>query len=635
MSRDEMRRLGWSECDVIIVTGDAYVDHPAFGSAVIARVLLAAGFRTGIIAQPRWDSAEDFTRLGRPRLFFGVTAGNVDSLVAHYSPLGQRRRTDAYSPGGKPGLRPNRASIIYCNRLREAYPDAVLVLGGIEASLRRLAHYDYWDNRIRRSLLLDAKADILTYGMAETQIVEIARRINARTGSPPRHQDTTKQSKGLTGSLDGIPGTVVVRSVLPQLEHALEIPSYEDILTDRSRFQQAFMLWYQESDQPFGQTIIQKSGDRYIIHYPPARPLTTPELDQIYDLPYRRAPHPHYSEPVYHQDTKTPGIEARNSPIPALETVKFSITSHRGCLGRCTFCSLAAHQGRVIQWRSPDSIVAEAKRIAELPGFKGHITDVGGPTANMYGATCARLARAEPCRNQDCLYPQPCPKLKSDLTRQLSVLDAVRQVPGVRKVSLGTGLRYDLLADDAALEELCRHYVSGQLRVAPEHVSPRVLRLMRKAPAEAYTAFRPVYAEVNQRLGRRQYLIPYFISGFPGCTLEDMVELAEHIERNEHFLVRQVQDFTPLPMTLAATMYYTGIDPFTGEPLDVARDVKVKKLQRALLQLRVPENLAYVTRVLRATGQHRLLKRIQRIHHQDTKTPGSKGEDSSPVAARS
>ena len=607
-----MARLGWDECDVIIVTGDAYVDHPSFGSAVIARVLIDAGFRTGVIAQPRWDRPDDFKQLGRPRLFFGVTAGNVDSMVNHYSPLMQKRRTDAYSPGGAIGLRPNRATIVYCGRLRESYPGVKLVLGGIEASLRRLAHYDFWDDAVRRSILLDAKADIIAYGMAERAVVEIARRLD----------------RDPADALADIPGTVISCreqgskrageqvGVLTTHYSLLTAPSYEEVKADKARFLEAFMAWYPESDQPYGKGITQHSADRLVIQYPPALPLSREELDRVYDLPYQRKPHPKYGA----------------AGIPALETVKFSITSHRGCLGSCTFCSLRAHQGRVIQRRSEHSILAEAGQITRMPGFKGHITDVGGPTANMYAATCPQLDQARPCRKRECLFPERCPTLENDLREQLKVLDAVRRLPGIKKVSIGTGLRYDLLGagskrarervseeeTERGLTELARNYISGQLRIAPEHVTSRVLGLMRKSTREQYEQFMAQFEAVNRRLGRKQYLIPYFISSFPGCTAEDMVELAEFLvsARRIHDvpeLIRQVQDFTPLPMTLAGAMYYTETDPFSGRKLHVARDVREKKLQRALLQLAEPANYAYALRVLEETGQTKLLGRVEKL----------------------
>jgi uncharacterized radical SAM protein YgiQ len=589
MSRVELDRLGWDECDVIIVTGDAYVDHPSFGSAIIARVLIDAGFRTGLIAQPDWKSTQDFEQLGRPRLFFGITAGNVDSLVNHYSPLGQKRRVDAYSPAGEAGLRPNRATIIYTNRLRETFPDVRLVLGGIEASLRRLAHFDYWDNKVRRSILLDAKADIIAYGLAERAVVEIAHRLKG----------------DLEDNLKNIPGTVISVSKQETIDNTIKIPSFEQVNQDKQTFHDGFMTWYAEQDQPHGKTIIQQHGDRLVVQYPPQLPLTQKELDRIYDLPYRRQVHPIY----------------RNRKIPALETVKFSITSHRGCLGSCTFCTLAAHQGRIIQWRSLESIENEARLITQMDGFKGHITDVGGPTANMYATTCPKLERAEPCRNRECLFPKPCPSLQNDCQQQLKVLETIRHLPSVKKVSIGTGLRYDLIQGKEGLHfltELCRYYISGQLRIAPEHSSNQVLARMHKTSSESYQRFLRSFDQVNSKLGRKQYLIPYYISGFPDCTLEDMVELAEQIERSGDTgltpkLILQVQDFTPLPMTLASLMYYTGIDPFTGEQLYVARDIKDKKLQRAILQLRDPVSYAYAVKSLRKIGSQRLIKRISRL----------------------
>ncbi len=586
MSRAELDRLGWDECDVIIVTGDAFIDHPSFGSAIIARILIDAGFRTGIIAQPDWKSTHDFKRLGRPRLFFGITAGNVDSMVNHYSPLGQKRRVDVYSPAGKIGLRPNRATIIYANRLREAFPGVRLVLGGIEASLRRLAHYDFWENKVRRSILLDAKADIIAYGMAERTVVEIAQRLKVDPND----------------KLKNIPGTVISVNKQETIDNAIKVPSFEQVSQNKKAFQDAFMKRYSEKDQPHGKTIVQPHGDRLIVQNPPQLPLIQKELDRIYNLPYQRKVHPIY----------------RNKKIPAFETVKFSITSHRGCLGSCTFCTLTAHQGRVIQWRSLESIVNEARIITQMDNFKGHITDVGGPTANMYATTCPNLDKAEPCQNRECLFPKLCPSLQNDCQKQLKVLEAIRNLPGVKKVSIGTGLRYDLIQGKEGmhfLTELCRYYISGQLRIAPEHSVNRVLKYMHKTSSESYQKFLHEFEKVNKKLGRNQYLIPYYISGFPGCTLEDMVELAEHIEQSGATkltpkLIRQVQDFTPLPMTLASLMYYTGIDPFTGEKLYVARDIKDKKLQRAIMQLRNTVAFAYAVKSLRKMGSNRLVKRI-------------------------
>jgi uncharacterized radical SAM protein YgiQ len=587
MSRRAMAALGWDECDVIIVSGDAYVDHPSFGSAVIARVLLDAGFRVGVIAQPRWADGDDFAALGKPRLFFGVTAGNVDSQVANYSPGLQRRREDDFSPGGKPGLRPNRATTVYCNRLREVFKDVPLVIGGIEASLRRLAHYDYWENSVRRSILLDTRADILLYGMAEKGVVDVANRLSAASELDLRDSSL----------LDGIRGSCVNRKAAPP--DAVTLPSYETATADKGKFNEAFRLWHREADNPAGRTVAQQHGDRWIVHYPPPEPLSPAELDHVYDLPFTRRPHPDYKE-----------------KIPALETVRFSITSHRGCLGSCTFCSLSAHQGRIIQWRSRRSILAEAARITRLDGFRGHITDIGGPTANMYGATCAKMASGRVCPDRECTWPQRCPRLRLAAKEELAVLESVRTLPGVKKVSIGTGIRFDLLDDQPGLhylEQLCRYYVSGQLRVAPEHVSTRVLLAMHKPSHASYATFRRRFAETNRSLGTKQYLIPYFISGHPGATVDDALELAEYLVRTERLFIRQVQQFTPLPMTAAAVAWHTGKDPLTDRPLYIPRDPKEMKLQRSLLQLHEPGNYIYAQRALLKLGRLDLLRRLQAL----------------------
>jgi len=587
LSRQGMVALGWDACDVIVVTGDAYVDHPSFGSAVIARVLLDAGFRVGVIAQPRWSGTEDFLSLGRPRLFFGVTAGNVDSLVANYSPGLQRRRCDDFSPGGRPGLRPSRATTVYCNRLRELFKDVPLVIGGIEASLRRLAHYDYWDSSVRRSLLLDTRADILLYGMAERGVLEVARRLAA---APP----VPHAASFVPPLLDGIPGSCVVRKEPPA--GAVALPSYEAVSADKHKFNESFRRWHRQADNPSGLAVAQPHADRWVVHYPPPGPLTQEELDRIYDLPYSRGPHSDYKE-----------------RIPALETVRFSITSHRGCLGSCAFCSLAAHQGRIIQWRSRRSLLAEAARITRLDGFRGHITDVGGPTANMYAATCTKMSAGRVCPDRECTWPRRCPNLRLAGKEELAVLAAVSAVPRVKKVSVGTGFRFDLLEDQSYLEQLCRYHVSGQLRVAPEHVASRVLAAMHKPPHASYLTFRRHFTETNRRLGRKQYLIPYFISGHPGSTVDDALELAEFIVRTERAFIRQVQQFTPLPMTAAAAAWHTGSDPFTDKPLHIPSDPKEVRLQRALLQLHLPRNYAYARRELRKLGRVDLLRRLEAL----------------------
>lgn len=582
MSPQEMAALGWACCDVVIVTGDAYVDHPAFGAAVVCRVLLAAGFRVGVISQPDWRRPDELMRLGRPRLCFGVTAGNVDSMLANRGPTFAPRRADDYSPGGLAGRRPDRATLVYCNLLRQAYKDVPLVIGGIEASLRRLAHYDYWDNAVRRSILLDARAGILLYGMAERSVVEVCRRLAEATDA----------------DLTGIPGSVAALRALPaDLRHVV-IPSYEECSTDKDRFNEAFRLWHREADNPAGRAVVQMHADRLVVQYPPPAPMTEAELDSVYDLPFTRQPHPCYRE-----------------KIPALETVRHSIISHRGCIGSCTFCSLAAHQGRIIQRRSAGSIVREAERIAHMPGFKGHVTDVGGPTANMYAATCRRMRAGRVCPERSCTWPERCPDLELQLERELALLASVRQVPGVKKVSVGSGVRYDLLVDQAGanyLQQLCRHYVSGQLRVAPEHVSTRVLAAMRKADHASYQRFRARFSRANRTIGKKQYLIPYFISGHPGATLDDAVQLAEFLLQVEHIRIRQVQQFTPLPMTAAAAMYHTGKDPFTGRPVHVGGERELH-LQRLLLQLHTTADFDRAERALQHLGRPDLAARLARL----------------------
>lgn len=581
-----MRRLGWSEPDIVLISGDAFVDHPAFGTAVIARVLLAAGFRVGVIAQPRWDSTDEIERLGKPRLFFGITAGNVDSMLANFSPNGLRRRRDDYSPGGRPGLRPDRAVIVYSNLVRRAFKDVPLVIGGIEASLRRLAHYDYWQDSVRRSILIDSRAEVLCYGMAETAVLEVARRI--RDNMP----------------LDGIAGTCVVRSSLPRSD-CLCLPSYEDVVRDRRLFAEAFRIWYRGHADAASRPVAQLHGSRWVIQYPSALPLSEAELDRIYDLPYSRAAHPGYQ-----------------APIPALETVRFSIISHRGCLGSCAFCSLSAHQGRIVQSRSADSILREARSIARRPDFKGHMTDVGGPTANMYGASCFRMQRGRVCPARECLSPRRCPNLKLGLDRHLAVLSAVRGIEGVRLVTLGSGIRFDLVSD-RYLNALCRYHISGQLRVAPEHIAEGALEAMHKYAPGDYLSFRRRFRQASaksrrqrrtkDKSGGRQYLVPYFISGHPGTTIEDAFALAEHIVTEEGFSIRRVQQFIPLPMTAASVMWHAGIDPATMQPVYVPKSYREQRLQRLLLQPLVKGNLAAAERLAALMGLGDLTRRLRRL----------------------
>lgn len=575
-SLPEARARGWDELDVVLISGDAYVDHPSFAAAVIGRVLESRGFRVGIIPQPDWRSAAAFASLGRPRLFFGVTAGNVDSMLSRFTVNRKRRSSDPYSPGGAKDRRPKRATIVYANRAREAFKDVPVVIGGIEASLRRLAHYDFWDDAVRRSILLDSKADLLVYGMGEQQVIEIARRLDAGQA---------------ISDLRDIRGTVYVTADQPE---AVALPSFEEASSDPAKFAEAFRLYERQCDPFFGEPACQQHGDRYVVALPPPASLSTAEIDGVYDLPFTRRWHPRY-------DTE--------GGVPALETVRFSVISHRGCVGNCAFCALGFHQGKVIQSRSKQSILREAARIARDPLFKGTIADVGGPTANMYRMKCQRSEHG--CRERTCLTSKICKQLDTDHAPLIDVLRALRDVSGVRHVFTGSGIRYDLaLADTSGryLDELCAHHVSGQLKVAPEHVSDAVLRVMSKPPAEEFERFRRRFAEINCRLRKKQYLVPYFMSSHPGCRLKDMIALAEYLRDSGQY-VEQVQDFYPSPMTLATCIYHTGIHPHTGKPLYVAKTEAEKATQRALLQYRDARNGRRVREALLKEGRRDLIGR--------------------------
>jgi uncharacterized radical SAM protein YgiQ len=576
MSLDEAGERGIEAFDIILVTGDAYVDHPAFGAAVIGRVLEAEGYRVGVIAQPDWRSEGDLGRLGTPRLFFGVTAGNVDSMVNHYTAAGRRRRTDAYSPGGVP-RRPDRATIVYADRLHALFPGTPIVLGGLEASLRRFAHYDFWSDRVRRSILADAPADLLVHGMGERQVVEIARRLSGG---------------GETREITGIRGTSF--RCAPGDFRAMDagdlviLPSYAEVAGDNKAYARAFALHTLEQDPFRGRRVAQDHGKTVIVQNPPALPLSTDELDRVYELPYTRRAHPSYRE-----------------EIPALEPVRFSLVSHRGCFGGCSFCAIGHHQGRIIQSRSAESLVREAKRLVMMEGFAGVIQDLGGPTANMYGFTCPRWAGAGACGDRTCSLD--CGSLVPGEKAHLDLLRRVREVPGVKKVLLASGVRHDLidLSDLEYLTELCRHHVGGHLKVAPEHITPRVLSLMKKPGRHAFDAFRRRFAEVSRHLGKEQYLLPYFMSGHPGCTIDDMIALAEYI-RDESLYTEQAQDFTPTPMTAATCMYHTGIDPSTLEEVHVPRE-REKEIQRAMLHYRDPSREDLVREGLLRAGREDLM----------------------------
>ena len=552
MTTEELSNKGRSTIDVLLVTGDAYVDHPSYGAAVIGRVLESHGLDVGIIAQPDWRSPADFRRLGRPRLFVGITAGNLDSMVSNYTSHKKLRMRDGFSPGGKAGLRPDRATIVYANRVREVFGDVPIVIGGIEASMRRLAHYDWWENRVRRSLLLDSRADILVYGMGEKQIIEIADRI-------ARKED-----------LAGIRGTVVVRKGSCPVPGAVEIPSFEKVAESKEAFSEAFLSVLKNSDPFRGRTLVQRHGDRIVVQYPPPLPFTEAALDAIYDLPFTRQPHPVYAK----------------TPVPGYETVKFSIISHRGCCGGCSFCSLSIHQGRIVQSRSTASVLKEALQLTRMKDFRGTITDIGGPTVNLYKSACRRWSTTGACVGRDCLMPEKCAMLHLGYNDALMLYEAVRHLPGVKNVFLESGLRYDLLVGggtDKYLESLCRHYVGGRMKVAPEHRSPQVLKLMNKPSFTIYERFAKGFSEASRKAGKDQYLVNYFISSHPGATIQDEEELSRYL-RHHGMRPEQIQDFTPLPMTLATCLYYTEKDPVTGEKIHVAKTFTERKAHRAIIQ---------------------------------------------------
>lgn len=569
-----MEKRGWKELDVILVTGDAYVDHPSYGAAVIGRYLESRGYKVGIIAQPGWKSAEDFKKLGRPRLFFGITSGNVDSMVANYTSGKRPRDTDDYSPGGKPGLRPDRAVIAYSNRAREAFPGVPIVLGGVEASLRRFAHYDYWDDSVRRSVLLDAKADVIVYGMGEKAVAEVADWLSAGEA---------------IGDINGVRGTVVVRKDISFLKEHKEVPSYEEVSTDKEKFNEAFRTIYNEQNPRTARPVVQKHGERFLVQFPPQPALSERELDDIYELPYAYSWHPLYS---------------KQGGVRAFETVRFSITSHRGCCAECSFCGIHMHQGRIVQSRSAESILREAAMLAGRPDFKGTITDVGGPTANMYSAHCREWETRGFCDKKSCLVPEKCRNLVLGYDRSMKLLDGIKSIPKVKHVFIGSGLRYDLLNDkysDKYLEKICRDHISGQMKIAPEHVIDKVLKLMNKPANRNYEHFVQRIEEINRSSEKKTYLVNYFITAHPGTTLKDACDFAVYLAKR-HMHPEQVQDFIPLPMTLSTCMYYTGKHPFTGEAVCVPSDPRERRAQRALIQYDNPANSGAVARALQELG---------------------------------
>lgn len=609
MSPEEVKARGWKELDIILITGDAYVDHSSFGTAIIGRVLEDAGFRVGIIAQPRWDSPEDFKRLGKPRLFFSVSAGNTDSLVSNLTPGLKPRDKDVYSPGGRAGLRPNRAVIIYSNRIKEAFPDVPIVLGGIEASLRRFAHYDYLSDKVRQSILADAPADLIIYGMGELQIVEIAKRLQAgediknirdipgtvwkmevkawkelKKGveKPEKRSDKHELKENKSEQKYG----KIAGNAAEFLNEYIGIPSFSEVSQDKAAFAKAFRMYFEEQNPINGKGVIQPHPKTVIVQNRPMRLLTEAEMDHVYELPFTGEVHPSYTE-----------------PIPALEMVKFSLTTHRGCFGGCAFCAITQHQGRMIASRSTESVLREAKKLTEKPDFKGIINGVGGPSANMYGMDCGTWEKKGACLDKSCLYPRICPALDTSHKKLLELLRRLRELPGVRQVFTGYGVRYDLaLKDEEYLEELCAYHISGQLRIAPEHFSRQVTNAMCKPGREVYEKFTQRFTALNRKCGKEQYIVNYLMSGHPGCTLEDMIEMAEYVREHGGY-TEQVQDFTPTPMTVSTCMYYTGLDPFTGKKVYVARDKKEKAMQRALMHYRSPANYELVYEALEKAGR--------------------------------
>ncbi len=584
VTEKEMHNRGWDQPDFVLVTGDAYVDHPSFGTAIISRLLEAHGYKVCILAQPAWKSKDeamkDFRRFGRPRLGFLINSGNVDSMVNNFSVMKNRRKRDMYSSGGKAGRRPDRAVTVYCNRAREAYRDVPIIIGGLEASLRRFAHYDYWDDRVRRSILMDSRAEILIYGMGERAVLEIAEAL-----------DSGIEAKDI-GWIRGTcvrAGTYESGGTLTIEEDDVVLPDYSLVSENKEAYCMSFKKQYRSNDAIRGKRLLEEYGDGvFVVQNPPQPPLERHELDDVYALPFMRNCHPSYE---------------KEGGVPAIKEVKFSITSNRGCFGGCAFCAITFHQGREVRSRSKASIVAEATLMTADKDFKGYIHDVGGPTANFRLPACDKQLRLGMCRSRDCLYPKPCSMLKADHSEYLDVLSAVRQVPGVKKVFIRSGIRYDyLLADkkngDRFLEELCRHHVSGILKVAPEHVSPKVLSKMHKPGIEVFDRFCEAYRKVNIELGIKQYMVPYFISSHPGSSLDDAVDLAVYL-KEKGFVPDQVQDFYPTPGTLATCMYYTKTDPLTMKPVYVAKSPKENKMQRALLHFNKPQNRTLVKEALR------------------------------------
>lgn len=580
ISKADMERRGWEQCDFVYVIGDAYVDHPSFGHAIISRILESAGYKVGIISQPDWKNPQSITILGRPRLGFLVTGGNMDSMVNHYSVSKKHRKADAFTPGGAIGKRPDYATVVYCNLIRRVYKDIPILIGGIEASLRRMAHYDYWSDKLKRSILLDSQADLLMYGMGERSVVEVADALDS--GLKP--QDITF-----------VDGTVYRATQVDLMVPYLTLPSYQELCEDKRKYAQSFYTQYCNTDPFSGKTLVEPYGPKeYVIQNPAQKPLSQSEMDRVYGLPYMRTYHPSY--------------EAAGG-VPAIEEVRFSLVSCRGCFGGCSFCALTFHQGRIIQTRSHESILSEAQQMVWEPDFKGYIHDVGGPTANFRHPSCQKQLTKGVCPTKQCLFPRPCKNLVADHRDYLSLLRKLRNIPGVKKVFIRSGIRFDYLladSDDTFFKELVQHHVSGQLKVAPEHIADPVLEKMGKPPRAVYDKFLAKYKKLNEQFGLKQYVVPYLMSSHPGSTLKEAVALAEYL-RDLGYMPEQVQDFYPTPSTLSTAMYYTGLDPRTMKPVYVPTNPHEKAMQRALIQYRNPKNYMLVHEALVQAGRTDLI----------------------------
>ena len=580
IDREDMKKRGWDEVDFVYVCGDAYVDHPSFGAAIITRILEAHGYRIGFIAQPDWKDDSSIQVFGRPRLGFLVSAGNMDSMVNHYTVSKKRRNQDAYTPGGVIGKRPDYATIVYCNLIRKVYKKVPIIIGGIEASLRRLAHYDYWSNTLKHSILMDSQANILIYGMGEHSVVEIADALDSGLAV----EDITY-----------VRGTVYHAKNLDSVYDYEMLPSFDELKKDKKEYAASFYTQYCNTDSITAKCLVESYGNNgYVVQNPPSAPLTELEMDDVYELPYMRAYHPSYE---------------KDGGVPALNEIKFSLTSNRGCFGGCSFCALTFHQGRVIQTRSHESLVNEAKEMTKDPDFKGYIHDVGGPTANFRHTACEKQKKYGVCTNKQCLFPKPCQNLKVDHKDYLALLKKIRQIPGVKKVFVRSGIRFDYVmadSDDTFLRELCKYYISGQLRVAPEHISDAVLDKMGKPHNAVYEQFIKRYQKVNATVGKEQFVVPYLMSSHPGSTLKEAVELAEYL-RDLGYMPEQVQDFYPTPSTISTCMYYTGVDPRTMEEVYVPVNPHEKAMQRALIQYRNPHNYDLVKEALIKAGRTDLI----------------------------